>query len=1824
MLLGLVNVSADDEESDIPVIGVCERNYVGNELVTFPIHGEVDGLGYMNLGDGTASIVRYNGETSHLVIPETIDGLTVTKINMLFRACSGRFITQTIELPDTLEEIGDSAFSNTPLTSVDIPASVKRIGRNAFYYSHITSVTFREGLESIGNQAFFNNQIEYLVIPESVKSIGNHAFDDNENMKSITIKNKNISIGNQAFIKHLEEKPLIIGYVESTAKTYADKNGHPFQDILGFDYEIETLSDGTAKIINYIGEETEHLTIPSMIMGHPVSEIGDGVFQNIGASSITIPEGVKRIGAHAFASNELETIQFPSTLEEIGHSAFKDNRLQSVDIPENLTVIPKEAFANNRLNKVDIPEAIQRIEDQAFYGNPPLEEVWLYRRDLSLGENLFLQDGETLPHIYAEADSNGITYAQQNGHSFSPWYHVYYYENGNITEKIPTDEQRYFQNDQAIIQNMNGSVEGYIFIGWNENPDGTGQMYGANEAVPIINAHLHLYAIWEKVEFAGGSGTQNDPFLIANAEQLDLVRKAMDKHYKLIADIDLSGYNSWIPLGLNPHTADFFDAIPFTGTFDGNGHVISNLTISNFKRGSGLFSVIEGKANGSYDDVYVRNLGIENILIHSTSVDVGALAGEVRYATISNIYIRNRLGNGFIYGSMSTGGLIGRVHNSILENVFNENVLIMTTSGGGIVGFYLSELPDSGYMKNVYTIGEVANTWGQKPSFGAIVGSLSLDKSPEVINGYWNSFCNGCTFNVNLGKEVTNPEQLKQKATFSQWDFDSDWLLLENQNMNPALRVFHPVTDLQAQLEESTTVIYTGDTPQIKVWATYKNIVGQGEETGSSAIQYNVITGEELVEINNTGEVTAIAPGTVEIDVSLEGKSTRLSFTILREVPDVPHEIIVPDIPKKGGTAVTFDWQAPTDWGAGTERHFKVRFFNGNDWGKWEEVKTTSWTFNLPDHLDTKSAQIEVKSVTERGESDSVLSDVFTVISTSPQITLKGDNPITLSIKDTYEELGFTAEDAFGTDLTAQVEVSGEVLAGQLGTYTLTYKVEDAAGHVTEVNRIVKVINDVPPEIVLNGDNPYILIKGSDYVDPGSSAIDYFGEAVEVSHNASEVVQVDEIGAYKVTYIAEDEYGNEVTAKRIVHVIPPAPSIIGGFEEIIVNDAEPHATIELYNIYNRKIQSTKADEKGTALLTEVVPGQTYYVTQTVNQMVSHPSNGVEVFSKVAPLPPSSVTEVTLKEGGKLFVRWEEVSNWGTGQSHAYEVELWMNGNIQQTMTVDASAIDELPTIEWAIPLDIETDSAKIRVKSVTNHGDSAYAISETFAIQFPEPGQPLIQLSETDWTNEEVMVTIQHGEVGWVGLQHTLYRLNDGEYTEYTGPFTVTNEGKTTIEAYTIDQSNRISTEAAQVDVYIDRTGPQVYFSTNGNSNRETEVSTIVTVTDEWAGLDEDSLSYMWRNTSVQPDLDDSNWTPFVNGNTLTLEDRVGEWYLHILAKDRLGNITNVRSEAFMLTKVYNLTYTAGTGGTLHGEASQTAFHGDNGQTITAVPDAGYYFVKWSDGKTEATRTDVNVTTHIAVTAEFARRSSGGGSGGVSSPKPDDEKEEEEDEENQEEPEEEEVDEEDPNDHEEEEVDEEDPDNHEEEDKNDDPSTDPEVTFQDISGHWAENDIKNAVRKHIISGYPDGTFKPNKSITRAEFTLILVNFLQLDGATTSLTFTDIDQIGDWSKHAIELAVEAGIVNGYHDGSFRPNAQITREEMAVMITRALGILTDANSQSNFSDDEDISDWAKGAVEAIRQHGIVNGRGGNRFVPKESATRSEAVVMLLRLLEKEENR
>jgi len=183
----------------------------------------------------------------------------------------------------------------------------------------------------------------------------------------------------------------------------------------------------------------------------------------------------------------------------------------------------------------------------------------------------------------------------------------------------------------------------------------------------------------------------------------------------------------------------------------------------------------------------------------------------------------------------------------------------------------------------------------------------------------------------------------------------------------------------------------------------------------------------------------------------------------------------------------------------------------------------------------------------------------------------------------------------------------------------------------------------------------------------------------------------------------------------------------------------------------------------------------------------------------------------------------------------------------------------------------------------------------------------------------------------------------------------------------------------------------------------------------------------------------------------------------------------------------------------------------------------------------------------------------------------------------------------------------------------------PECVFTDMSAqHWAANVIKELCQKGIIGGYPDGTFKPGNDITRAEFTKIIVKALGLaEENPAAPTFKDVAP-GDWYFGVVEAAAKAGLVKGYEKGEFRPNAKITRQEIAAILVRALGkqdaAAASANAKTAFKDDQSIASWARGSVVVAVQEGLIKGYPDGTFGPKKNATRAETCAMVSRFLEK----
>lgn len=180
------------------------------------------------------------------------------------------------------------------------------------------------------------------------------------------------------------------------------------------------------------------------------------------------------------------------------------------------------------------------------------------------------------------------------------------------------------------------------------------------------------------------------------------------------------------------------------------------------------------------------------------------------------------------------------------------------------------------------------------------------------------------------------------------------------------------------------------------------------------------------------------------------------------------------------------------------------------------------------------------------------------------------------------------------------------------------------------------------------------------------------------------------------------------------------------------------------------------------------------------------------------------------------------------------------------------------------------------------------------------------------------------------------------------------------------------------------------------------------------------------------------------------------------------------------------------------------------------------------------------------------------------------------------------------------------------------------VSFGDSSSHWAKNEIEMLASRLILTGQSNDTFAPQKSVSRAEFAAMLIRSLGLIAESTTKTFSDVSDLS-WYTADARAAAALGLVQGYEDGTFRPNAPITREQMAVMAARALKLMnlgageSGVNPATNaFTDAAAISSWAKEAVNVLTAKGIMKGRSASSFAPGSDTSRAEAAVILTRLL------
>lgn len=357
-------------------------------------------------------------------------------------------------------------------------------------------------------------------------------------------------------------------------------------------------------------------------------------------------------------------------------------------------------------------------------------------------------------------------------------------------------------------------------------------------------------------EFSGGTGVPWDPYLIETKEHLNHVRNYLNAHFKLIGDIyfsdddfaengayDHSGAG-WNPIGSS--------VVPFSGYFDGNGHVIENLQLSvrdTFEISAGLFG---------YSTGIIQNLGVVNSTVSAESTTSDAFAGGI--AGWSSGQIRNCYFTGNIFGS-TTGGIVGFLSNGLVEQSFSIGNFNGVLESGGIAG-----IVSDGIVRDCYCGGDVVSATGKLggivgSSFGDVLNCYYLEKNSVGV-GFGTDLCTKCTY-----------AEMMQASTFSDFDFQTVWTMKGDENY------FYP--ELQSVKMKFEKKIISIEILTKPTKLTY--LEGETFDASGMVVAYRYNNGQS--EIINDFEISGYSdlPGTKTITVSKNGLTSTFPVTVLNK-----------------------------------------------------------------------------------------------------------------------------------------------------------------------------------------------------------------------------------------------------------------------------------------------------------------------------------------------------------------------------------------------------------------------------------------------------------------------------------------------------------------------------------------------------------------------------------------------------------------------------------------------------------------------------------------------------------------------------------------------------------------------------------------------------------------------------------------------------------------------------------------------------------------------------------------------------------------------------
>ena len=694
--------------------------------------------------------------------------------------------------------------------------------------------------------------------------------------------------------------------------------------------------------------------------------------------------------------------------------------------------------------------------------------------------------------------------------------------------------------------------------------------------LPLMGLGSEKVQAADPVFSGGGDGTPGDPFKIKSAEDLDHVRDDPGASYRLVADIDLSSYDNWEPIG----TEDF----PFEGTFDGAGYTISGMTIHSAAKHIGLFGYASGAATA------ITNVRLMDVDITSTSenADVGGLVGTSTInGTIENSSVTGQIvGIAYAAGGLagqislstkliksssnvklnmsnnaSVGGLVG-ASGGIIEQSYATGDVSVIGNGviGGLVGTSSGQIRDSYATGRVTSIGNadiggligfafqgiVESSYATgivSPDGGLAGGLIGRDLFILPVNrSYWNADVNPDLLQTIGGKpgmaEGVNENVMKDLVAYAGWD-STIWGIREGESY-PYLKAFSP--ELRVDPVSSAYPTKSGSNELAISGSIRDGSIGEPLEVGyliqnaadatvTSAVYATCATGQDQtfefsILLNEAdypdGTYTLTVAGKDTVEEHLHQPEQTFAFVVDSTAPAI--SLIGSDLIELE-VGDTF-----TDPGATA--------YDARD-GDVTVGITTSGTVDTA-QAGTYTLTYQVADAVGNVETKTRTVKVFN--SLYPELLLNGLSTAEVEVGDAFTDPGATASDERDGDITGEIEIIGSVNTGRVDTYLIEYSITNSLGYRSSATRTVKVVDRTPPVLTLRGANPMQIEAGSAFTDPGATAMDVGDGDLTADITVTGSVYTNQVGTYTLTYQVQDHSGNAADAARTVKVVRTSSS----------------------------------------------------------------------------------------------------------------------------------------------------------------------------------------------------------------------------------------------------------------------------------------------------------------------------------------------------------------------------------------------------------------------------------------------------------------------------------------------------------------------------------------------------------------------------------------------------------------------------------------------------------------------------------------------------------